>query len=180
MPLPSSLPRFFTVKQILTLLSLPGLSERDQAILEVLVCTGLRASELLALNFEDIRADCILVRAGKGGRQRFVPFAKRAKVALLPLLANCQAPDDPVFKNAWGHRLTRRGLHIIVKSHLKSAGLEGSCHTLRHSLATNLLNRGLDLRSVQAILGHADLKTTSVYLHCATDRLCADYKKVWG
>jgi integrase/recombinase XerD len=176
----SSLPRFFTEEQIQKLLALPGLSPRDRAILEVLVATGLRASELLALVFEDVAPDCVFVRHGKGGRQRFVPLSKRAFEALGPLLARCLTPDDSVFVNAWGAPLSRRGLHDIVKAHLRASGLKGSCHTLRHSLATNLLNRGLDLRSVQAILGHADLDTTSVYLHCATKRLCDDYQRVWG
>lgn len=174
------LPRFFTEAEVEGLLSLPGLSTRDRGLLLVLVDTGLRASEVLAIQVRDIREKVLLVRQGKGGRQRLVPLSSRLTEALVPLMAARTKPDEVLFRNAWGEPLSRRGLHGIVKDHLQAAGLEGSCHTLRHSLATNLLNRGLNLRSVQAILGHADIETTGRYLHCATDRLCEDYLRAWG
>jgi integrase/recombinase XerD len=81
------------------------------------------------------------------------------------------APDDPVFVNAWGARLSRRGLYKIVKGHLRAAGLKGSTHRLRHSAATRWLNHGVSLRSVQVLLGHADISTTTIYLGTATDAL---------
>jgi len=172
-----TLPGFFTEDQVQTLLDLPGLLPRDRAILEVLLASGLRASELLALDAGDIREDLVHVRHGKGDKARFVPLSQRAHDALRPVLARCYDQRSPVFVNAWGDRLSRRGLHRIVAAHLRKAGLEGSLHTLRHTAATRWLNHGVGLRSVQAMLGHSDLSTTAVYLGVATDKLVAEVRR---
>lgn len=153
---------------------------RDKAVLECLVATGLRASELLALRWCDVRPDHVFVHRGKGGRQRYVPMASRAWEALRGIRPDDPRPGDRVFLNAWGKPLSRRGLSLIVKGYLRKALLPGSCHTLRHSLATRLLNRGMNLRAVQAILGHANVSTTQVYTHCATAALIGQYKQALG
>lgn len=176
-PRPRTLPRFFTDEQLDRLLSLPGLGPRDRAILEVLAATGLRASELLALDRDDITPDCLLVRCGKGRKARFVPLTHRAYSVLQPLLLRCKASTDPVFVNAWGARLSRRGLHKIVHGHLRAAGLLGSTHSLRHSAATRWLNHGVGLRSVQVMLGHADISTTTVYLGTAMRPLVNELRR---
>jgi len=171
------LPGFFTEDQVQILLDLAGLSTRDRAILEVLVATGLRASELLALDAGDVRDDLVHVRHGKGDKARFVPLSARARKAVEPLLDRCADEHSPVFVNAWGDRLSRRGLHRIVAAHLRKAGLKGSLHTLRHTAATRWINHGVGLRSVQAMLGHSDLSTTAVYLGVATDKLVAEVRR---
>ena len=179
-----TLPKFFSDVELDNLLQAryPAgyRGRRDRALLEVLVATGLRASELLALRWADVSPDRVFVSRGKGGRQRYVPLTPSAWDALRAIRPAVPGPLDPVFLNAWGDPLSRRGLGKIVKGYIRAAGLRGSCHTLRHSLATRLLNRGLNLRSVQAILGHAWITTTQVYTHCATDALVDQYQRAMG
>jgi len=179
-----TLPKFFSDVELDDLLDsrYPAgfRGRRDRALLEVLVATGLRASELLALCWGDVGPDKVFVRHGKGGRQRYVPLTDRAWAALRAVRPTGPGRADPVFLNAWGDPLSRRGLHKIVKGYLRAAGLRGSCHTLRHSLATRLLNRGMNLRSVQAILGHAWVTTTQVHTHLATDALVDQYRRAMG
>lgn len=178
------LPKFFSEADLENLLSLPfpatPAGHRDRALLEVLAATGLRASELLALRWGDVKPDRVFVRHGKGDRQRYVPLASRAWAALRAIRPDKVRGSDPVFLNAWGDPLSRRGLGLLVKRFIRAAGLRGSPHTLRHSLATRLLNRGMNLRSVQAVLGHVFLSTTQVYTHCATDALVSQYRQALG
>lgn len=178
------LPKFFTETDLDNLLSLSfpatPMGHRDRALLEVLVATGLRASELLALRWDDVDPDKVFVRRGKGGRQRYVPLASRAWAALRAIKPAGARGSDSVFLNAWGAPLSRRGLGLLVKRSIRAAGLRGSPHTLRHSLATRLLNRGMNLRSVQTVLGHAFITTTQVYTHCATNVLVAQYRQALG
>jgi len=182
-------PHFFTEAQVRELrrddLFLHG---RDRAILEVLLATGLRASELLALNVEDIQDDRLLVRRGKGGKSRFVPLTRRARAALTPVLYQ-KSRYAAVFTNRLcyrgnkrgGQRLSRRGLHRIVKAYLRTVGLTGSLHTFRSTAATRWLNAGVGLRSVQVMLGHADVSTTArSYLGVAVDGLVAELRGCLG
>ena len=182
-------PHFFTETEVRELrrddLFLNG---RDKAILEVLLATGLRASELLALDVGDVGEDRLFVRRGKGGKSRFVPLTLRARAALTPVLYQ-KPPYGAVFTNRLcyrgnkqgGERLSRRGLHRIVRAYLRTVGLTGSLQTFRATAATRWLNAGVGLRSVQVMLGHADVSTTArSYLGVAVDGLVAELRGCLG
>lgn len=178
---PQVLPRFFSEAEVARLRAVLPTGDhqvevRDRAILEVLLASGLRASELLSLQVGDLRDGLLFVRCGKGGRQRFVPVTGEAWALLQRLVPPGAKPGDALFVNAWGGCLSRRGLHRIVRGYLRAAGLRGSTHTTRHTTATRLLDRGLNLRQVQAILGHADISTTAVYCGVALGALRRDYE----
>jgi integrase/recombinase XerD len=153
---------------------------RDRAILEVLYATGLRASELTALRGRDLDLEVgILTCFGKGRKERLVPMggeARRWVVRYLDdarpeLAAHGAAPE--LFLNHRGRCLTRMGLWGIVRRHAVTAGVQATLtpHVLRHSFATHLLERGADLRALQAMLGHADISTTQIYTHITRERL---------
>jgi integrase/recombinase XerD len=153
---------------------------RDRARLELMYACGLRASEAIGLELEDVDTDERVLRArGKGSKERLVPIgqaAARAVVAYLdrgrPALVK-DRPENTLFVNFRGGRLTRQGLYKIVRRHATTAGLADrmSPHTLRHTFATHLLAGGCDLRSVQEMLGHADVSTTQLYTHLSSERL---------
>src|SRR5262245_35054412 len=147
---------------------------RDRALLELMYASGLRASETISLELDDVDLEHGLVRArGKGSKERLVPIGGKATAAVRVHLRSgrpklVRANDErKMFLNFRGGPLTRQGLYKIVLRHAKSAGLGDrmSPHTLRHSFATHLLTGGCDLRSVQEVLGHADLSTTQLYTH---------------
>ncbi len=170
-------PHFFTENQIRKLLSIEKLSPRDKAILTLFVSTGLRSSELLALNFDDVDENWVYVRNGKGGKARIVPLTLEAKRVLEPVLLRCYELKSPVFVNQLdGERLSRRGLHRIVTAHMKAAGLKGSCHSLRHTAAVRWLGAGLTLPEVQILLGHSLLSSTGVYLKVPTQGLLQKFQ----
>lgn len=177
---PKRLPQCFTAEEVDRLLALDypddSLGLRDRAVMEVLAGTGLRSCELLGLEVRDLGRQALLVRSGKGGRQRWVPLLARTLRALGPVALAAPGSSSPLFRNAWGQGLSRRGLFQIVRRHLQRAGLAGGPHRLRHTYATRLLNQGVDLRSVQVALGHSDIHTTAVYLHVAVDRLVSDVR----
>jgi integrase/recombinase XerD len=173
-----------TREEVALLLAQPrgagALAQRDRALLELMYACGLRASEAVGLELADLDLDeGLLCARGKGSKERIVPIGRQALVALgayfrggrAELLGN--AVQRRVFLNHRGGGLTRQGLYKIVQGHARSAGLQGrmSPHTLRHSFATHLLAGGCDLRSLQEMLGHADLATTQVYTHLSADRL---------
>ena len=149
-------------------------------MLETLYASGLRVSELVTLKVSQVSQDMGVVRImGKGSKERLVPIgstASRAVVAYLgrgrPRLAGDRM-EAALFLNHRGGRLTRQGLYKIVQRHARTAGLDGkmSPHTLRHTFATHLLAGGCDLRSLQEMLGHADIATTQVYTHLSAERL---------
>jgi integrase/recombinase XerD len=159
---------------------------RDRALLELMYACGLRASEAIGLEIGDVDLEAGILRArGKGSKERLVPVgstASRAVVAYLgrgrPRLAGDRM-EPALFLNHRGGRLTRQGLYKIVQRHARAAGLEGrmSPHTLRHTFATHLLAGGCDLRSLQEMLGHADVATTQIYTHLSADRLKDVYFK---
>jgi integrase/recombinase XerD len=153
---------------------------RDRALLEVMYACGLRASEAIDLQVADIDLHVGVLRArGKGSKERLVPVGREAVTAVEAYLHRGRPKlvglrDEPhLFVNHRGAGLTRQGLYKIVQRHAKTAGLEGrmSPHTLRHTFATHLLAGGCDLRSVQEMLGHADVATTQIYTHVSADKL---------
>ena len=160
---------------------------RDRALLETLYGAGLRASEALNLRLQDIDLDVGFVRTvGKGDKERVVPLGRKAIEALRtynergrPFLGGAGTLKAPeLFLNNRGRRLSRQGLHLIIKRYAHEAGLpdDVSAHTLRHSFATHLLEGGADLRAVQEMLGHADLSTTQIYTHVTTAHLQKIYR----
>jgi integrase/recombinase XerD len=189
--LESALPRTLTVDEIERLLSKPKATPaglRDRALLETLYGAGLRASEALSLRLQDVDLEVGFVRTiGKGDKERIVPIGRMAMDALRvynergrPSLGGAGTLKAPeLFLNNRGRRLSRQGLHAIVKKYAREAGLpdDVSAHTLRHSFATHLLEGGADLRAVQEMLGHADLSTTQIYTHVSTAHLQRIYRE---
>lgn len=178
------LPRVLSRDQVNTLLDQPkGASHgalRDRALLETMYACGLRASEAITLKLSDLDLEAgVLIAHGKGSKERLVPVGSKA-LETLQIYLELARPrlvgirDEPhVFVNLRGHALSRQGLYKIVQRHARSAGLDSrmSPHTLRHTFATHLLAGGCDLRSLQEMLGHADIGTTQIYTHLSTDRL---------
>jgi integrase/recombinase XerC len=186
-----SLPHFLSSEELDRLLSAPPadkpLGLRDRAILEVLYSAGLRVSELVGLNDGDLDlAQGILRVRGKGKRERLAPIGSYAASALKQWFRvrrlSPRGPsgiEAPVFVNKSGRRLTTRSVGRLLEKHLAVAGLDRRTtpHTLRHSFATHLLDRGADIRSVQELLGHKSLVTTQIYTHLSTANLRAVYEK---
>jgi integrase/recombinase XerD len=159
---------------------------RDRALLELMYGCGLRASEAVGLELTDIDLKRGFVRPhGKGSKERMVPLGSAAAGAVQRYLRSGRPelvgsrPERGLFVNFRGGPLTRQGLYKIIQRHAKAAGLEGkmSPHTLRHTFATHLLSGGCDLRSVQEMLGHADVSTTQLYTHLSTERIKEVYFK---
>jgi len=187
----SKLPHFLTSDEIATLLAAPPANEpaglRDRAILETMYSAGLRVSELVGLDDGDLDFEDALLRVrGKGKRERLAPIGSYAMRALHRWLNVRKLAADaprgrlaPVFVNRFGRRLTTRSVGRMLEKHLKLTGLDlrTSPHTLRHSFATHLLDRGADIRSVQELLGHKSLVTTQIYTHVSTSGLREAYEK---
>ncbi len=178
------LPKVLTRDEVARLLAQPAGGEpaalRDRALLETMYACGLRASEAVSLELAELDLEAGMLRTrGKGAKERLVPVGSRAREALAAWLAGGRPAlvgdrdERRVFVNQRGGGLTRQGLYKIVRRHARSAGLQDrmSPHTLRHTFATHLLAGGCDLRSLQEMLGHADIATTQVYTHLSADRL---------
>jgi len=178
------LPRVLSVEEVLALLARVAptgpLGERDLAMFELLYGCGLRASELLGLRDGDVDLEGGLVRCvGKGDKERIVPMGGAAAEALGRYLRDGRRTlqhgrrRPELFLNARGGPLTRQGLDYLLRRYLRKAGLLGkaSTHTFRHSFATHLLAGGADLRSVQEMLGHANVATTQLYTHVTVEHL---------
>lgn len=186
--LPRRLPRALSKRDATALVESPGdaslLAWRDRAMLELLYGSGLRASELVGLRPADVDLQAqILVCRGKRDRQRMVPIGDAARRALLTYLERARprlvrgADPGVLFVNTRGRRLDRQALWRIVRTRARAAGLRGGFpHALRHSFASHLLEGGADLRSVQALLGHADIGTTEIYTHLPTDAVRRLYR----
>ena len=156
-------------------------------MLELLYASGMRISELVALNLGDVNTEGeYFVRCfGKGRKERIIPIYEQIAMTVKkyvdedrPRLAHGRK-DEALFLNARGQRLTRQGFWQKLKEYAKSAGLNEqiSPHTLRHSFATHMLSGGADLRSVQELLGHANISTTQVYTHLTTEHMRRTYDK---
>lgn len=162
------------------------LAVRDRAIMEVFYSSGLRVSELTTVRINDIELELGYVKCrGKGGKERIVPLGEEAVSALRrylgkarPLLTKGRSVET-LFLNAHGRALTRQGVWLILKNWAKSHGIEENIypHMLRHTFATHLLEHGADLRSVQEMLGHADIATTQVYTHLTRKRLLEVFRQ---
>ena len=200
------LPKYLSVEEVGALLDAPGAywreasdkgfakdadsanfaAARDSALLEVIYSGGLRISEALGLNFGDIDMGHGIIRVrGKGKKERIAALGAPAIRALKsyfkirPLRSSAMENASPVFINRFGTRLSARSFQRLMKNYLTRAGLpfEMTPHKLRHSFATHLLDAGADLRSVQELLGHANLSTTQIYTHISAERLKAVYSK---
>jgi len=181
------LPSFMTEEEVKRLIEsafaknqddLSGL--RDRAILEAFYSSGLRISELVGLNLDDVDfISGVLKIRGKGKKERIVPVGEAALTAIKNYLDRRNKQIDAIFLNKNSRRITTRGVMDIVVKYLRLAGIKPgvSAHTFRHSFATHLLNRGADLRTVQELLGHANLFTTQIYTHLTTERLKSVYDK---
>ena len=161
------------------------ISLRDKAILETLYGTGMRASELVGLNLNHVNFDSGFVKCfGKGSKERIVPIGGSAVKSIQAYIRSSRPrllkkrSSDALFLDRAGKRLTRQGLWFIVKKLVKASGVKPSTspHTLRHSFATHLLEKGADLRSVQEMLGHANIATTQIYTNVSKERLKRVYK----
>jgi len=186
-----SLPKPISIDQVHRLLEQPTKlstpeAKRDGAMLYLLYASGMRVSELVSLNLADIDTEGGYVRCfGKGHKERLIPIAPRAALAVKEYLTEARphlahnSDEKALFLNRRGERLTRQGLWQILKGYAKSAelGTEITPHTLRHSFATHMLSGGADLRSVQELLGHANISTTQVYTHLTTEHIRRAYEK---
>lgn len=185
------LPNVLSIQEIEAILMAPNRSKpqgkRDVAMLELLYGSGMRISELIALDLADIHLTMGFVRVfGKGGKERIVPLGKSAITALSAYLDGARGQlqgkypkTEAFFINQRGKRLTRQGCWKLMKEHALKAGIkhELTPHTLRHSFATHLVENGADLRAVQEMLGHADISTTQIYTHISKTRLSEVYKQ---
>jgi tyrosine recombinase XerC len=181
------LPQFLTEEEVIRLIGatfsnkkIDERSLRDRAILETFYSTGIRISELVGLSIDDVDFISGVVKVlGKGKKERIAPIGEAALTSIRNYLNKRKKQTEAVFLNKNGKRITDRGVRGIVGKYIRLAGIKQgvSPHTLRHSFATHLLNRGADLRSVQELLGHANLSTTQIYTHLTTDRLKSVYDK---
>ena len=185
------IPQVLSPESVEKLLAAPQPQERfylrDRALLETLYATGSRASEVVGLKLIDLHLDGAFCKCvGKGNKQRVIPLGRPAVNALRAYLEELRprlvrgAPESPwVLVSRGGRALTREMLWILVKKYVRRAGLNAkvSPHTLRHSFATHLLAGGADLRTVQELLGHANIRTTQHYTHVDRDRLKAIHRR---
>jgi integrase/recombinase XerD len=184
------LPKPISVTQVRRLLEQPAKlstpdAKRDRAMLELLYASGMRVSELVALNLDDIIGDSYVRCFGKGHKERIIPIHQRAVLAVEEYVKGARPKltqnnqERALFLNRRGERLTRQGFWQILKAYAKQAelGADITPHTLRHSFATHMLSGGADLRSVQELLGHANISTTQVYTHLTTEHVRRTYEK---
>jgi len=180
------IPTHLEESEVATLIEVPGETDsarRARAILELLYATGIRCAELVGLDLGDVDLEARTIRVlGKGSKERIVPFGQPALAALsayYPARLNARPRSAALFVNARGGRLTDRWVRQIVTHRVKQVAIARrlSPHSLRHSFATHLLERGADLRSIQELLGHASLTTTQRYTHVDARHILDIYKK---
>ncbi len=184
------LPKFLTISQVETFLEKPAKAERqkqapawmasrDEAIFELFYSTGLRLSELVSLDVGSVDPFSETVRVlGKGSKERICPVGGPALESISRYRSKAGVHSGPLFLNKSRRRLSSRSVWLAMKKYLQAAGLPAdlSPHKLRHSFATHLLDGGADLRSVQTLLGHANLSTTQIYTHVTAERLKRAYE----
>ncbi|MEW6143752.1 MAG: site-specific tyrosine recombinase XerD [Thermodesulfobacteriota bacterium] len=184
------LPGVIALDEVESLLKAPDESTpeglRDSAMLETLYATGIRVSELIGLKLNDVNFELgFVVVYGKGSKERIVPMGDKARQKLLEYLGSSRPTllksreAKALFVTRLGKGMTRQGFWKIIKQHALKAGIAKkiSPHTLRHSFATHLLERGADLRTIQIMLGHSDISTTQIYTHVESERLKVIHKK---
>ncbi|ANZ58169.1 tyrosine recombinase XerC [Fructilactobacillus lindneri] len=188
------LPRFFYEKELEKLFKTAkknkntSLAKRDSAILEVLYGSGLRVSECANLTIGNVDLDNnMMLVLGKGNKERYIPFGSYANNAICDYLANARDPimkkyqkeHNYLFIDHHGDHLTSRGIEYILDKIMKKSGMNSSIHPhmLRHSFATEMLNNGADLRTVQELLGHANLSSTQIYTHVTKAKLLKNYQQ---
>ncbi len=185
-----TLPKVLSIDQVVSLLEQvdkdSDLGLRNKALLELIYGSGLRVSELLDIQIEDIHLNQrYVIVHGKGSKERMVPISDMANIALRKYMADAR-PNllkdrkiTHVFLNQNGQRLSRQGFFKVLKKLALDAGIDSECspHTLRHSFATHLLENGMDLRTLQTLLGHEDISTTQIYTHISQKRIKEIYKK---
>lgn len=187
-----ALPDFFSEKEIDSLLTAnekrtDKLKDRDQALLMLMFASGLRASEVVNLTFNQVDFDNRIMKvSGKGNKDRLVPFTNSAKESMLNYINGLRKDllkEDTkyIFLNSKGNKMTVRGLEYILDEIEAKTGLYGKIHPhmLRHSFATKMLNRGADLRTIQELLGHSSIETTSIYTHVAYENMKETYEKTF-
>jgi integrase/recombinase XerD len=187
---PGKLPSVLSITDVDTLLNAPSGNSladiRDRAMLQLLYATGLRVSELVSLKLVDVNLQAgYLLTSGKGEKERLIPVGEAAKQAVAEYLTASRGGPVPVesrflFLSRFTEKMSRQSFWNIIKKRALEAGILKSIspHTLRHSFATHLLENGADLRSVQMMLGHADLATTQIYTHLSGDRLKKIHKQL--
>jgi integrase/recombinase XerC len=181
------LPTFLTVDEVVKLVETPGsdnvYESRDRAILELLYSCGLRVSELVGINLNELDLNSMSVKVlGKGNKERMVPIGSKASTAIktyLPQRLDLKPKDDYLFVNSRGGRLSTRSIDRIIKKYAAISGIPKniSPHVLRHTFATHLLGGGADLRAIQEMLGHKSLSTTQRYTHTSIEKLMEIYDK---
>ncbi len=182
--LDKKLPHFLSEKEMIQFIEAPPADKlsgkRDRAIFETLYSTGMRVSELVGLDLQDVDFIGNIIKVmGKGKKERLVPVGNKALESIREYLQERKSQSTALFLNKNGGRLTTRGVLNITQKYIAIASITNhvSPHVLRHSFATHLLNNGADLRSVQELLGHANLSTTQIYTHVTTERLKEVYDK---
>ena len=184
------LPEVLDTSEVTKILETPDrrdlLERRDAACLELMYATGMRVSEMVELGIDNLNLDVGFIRCkGKGGKERIVPVGKKARAALSNYIAKSRpklskrTQDRHLFISRLGKKISRQSFWKMIKKYASRAGIKRKItpHTLRHSFATHLLEKGADLRSVQEMLGHADISTTQLYTHINKARLKGIHKK---
>ncbi|MBT2698866.1 site-specific tyrosine recombinase XerD [Bacillus sp. ISL-40] len=184
-----SLPNVLSLQEVEILLDAPNTQDhfgiRDKAMLELLYATGIRVSELIGLEIDNIQLTMGFVRCN-GNKERIIPIGRAAADAIKhyleygrPRFTSAKQQNHALFLNHQGKQLTRQGFWKILKKLAREAGIDKELtpHTLRHSFATHLLENGADLRAVQEMLGHADISTTQIYTHVSKTKLKDVYSK---
>jgi len=183
------LPQILSPEEVELLLEQPQCVDlkgyRDKAMLELLYATGIRVSELIQLDLQDVNLDMAYIRCNKGTRERMIPIGTMAINALKEYLSKSRPllvqndEEKALFVNINGSRLTRQGFWKIIKQYKNKAKINKDItpHTLRHSFAAHLLENGADLRSIQEMLGHSDISSTQIYAQIAKNRIKEIYKK---
>jgi len=184
------LPFTLSIEEVAKLLTMPNLRDligiRDRASMELMYATGMRVSELINLKMDDLNMDVGFVRCfGKGNKERIVPFGKKAKEGILRYLDKSRPAflkkriSNFLFLTRRGRPMSRQAFWKTIKKYTRQARIkkEITPHSLRHSFATHILERGADLRVVQEMLGHSDISTTQIYTHVSRDRLKSIHKR---
>lgn len=184
------LPFALNLNEVEALLAAPNLREpmgiRDKACLELMYATGMRVSEIVYLKMDDVNMEVGFVKCfGKGSKERIVPFGRKAKESVVRYLERARSVflkkkvSNFLFLTRLGKSMSRQTFWKIIKRYAREAGIKKKItpHTLRHSFATHIMERGADLRVVQEMLGHSDISTTQIYTHISKDRLKSIHQK---